>query len=334
MPTIEATKPSVMTAQAILRRVLAHSRRSSIEPGCPEKPCTRCADVHLDHVTRLVAAGRPIEFALPAFPTKSPNPAKVLGIHPDLAEELALRFLADLCRDIEKIYAPGAAVVICSDGRVFEKLIKVSDDVITTYQRGIRELVDRIDPSRLRLFTLEEEWPGLTHDEMRAEVDRRYGESLDELRTTLKSDDHGLATYRGIVRFLLDDVWHEDYRGSRSALQRDCRARAYAVVARSRAWGRLVDQRFPDAVRLSIHPQPCGSPKIGIMLAATDDVWLTPWHAVAVRRDDAVTLMKRAEARAAGARLITVDGRPSHYQFSSAPVPQATRYVTALRCAQ
>lgn len=334
MPPVAATMPSIKTARALLDHVLVYSRRSSVGPRCPDKPCRRCADAHVDHVARLVAAERPIEFALPAFPTKSPNPAKVLGIHPDLAEELALRFLAELCRDIEKIYPPGAAVTICSDGRVFENLIKVSDEVITSYQQGIRELVNQIDPDRLRLFTLEEVWPGLSHDEMRAKIDRLYGEDLEALRATLKADDNGLAAYRGIVRFLLDDLWHDGYHGSRSALQRDCRARAYAVVARSRAWSALLNDRFPDAVRLSIHPQPCGSSKIGIMLAATDDVWLTPWHAVAVRQGDTVTLMKRAEARAAGARLVKVDGRPSHYQLSTAEVPQATRYVTALRCAQ
>ncbi|MCP3798440.1 isocyanide synthase family protein [Allokutzneria sp. A3M-2-11 16] len=303
-------------ARAILGRVLLHQRRSPIGRQCAEAPCPHCADTHLDRVARYVAAGRAVEFVLPAFPTKSPNPAKVLGVRPDLAEELALRFLSELCRDIAKIHEPGAKVVICSDGRVFGQLIRVSDASISTYQDGMRELVDKIDPRHLELFNLDDVCPSHSHDEMRSKIDVEYGESLEELRAEIKADDNALAMYRGIVRFLVEDQWNSAYEGTRSALQRECRARAYGVVGRSRSWGKLLAERFPDAVRLSIHPQPCASEKIGILLASADDVWLTPWHAVAVEQDGGFTLMKREHAEQAGARLVFVDGHPSHYVLS------------------
>ncbi|RZS43055.1 2-isocyano-3-(4-hydroxyphenyl)propanoate synthase [Herbihabitans rhizosphaerae] len=245
--------------RAVLDRVLLHRRSSPIGRQCSETPCARCAAPHLGRVARAVAAGKPIELVLPAFPTKSPNPAKVLGIRPDMAEELALRFLAELCGDIEKIHPPGAKVIICSDGRVFEELIKVPDRDITAYQHGMRELVDKISPDFHQLFNLDDVCPGQSHDQMRAMIDDEFGEPFEEPRAELKADENGLAMYRGIVRFLVEDLWHESFPGSKSALQRDCRKRAYRVVARSRAWGRLLAARFPDAVRLSIHPQPCGS---------------------------------------------------------------------------
>ena len=73
------------------------------------------------------------------------------------------------------------------------------------------------------------------------------------------------------------------------------------MIRRSDAWGALVAEAFPDAVRLSIHPQPEVSEKIGVHLVDTEDAWLTPWHACAVLTPDGARLMKRADAEAAGA---------------------------------
>ncbi|WP_436318709.1 L-tyrosine/L-tryptophan isonitrile synthase family protein [Streptomyces griseofuscus] len=43
-----------------------------------------------------------------------------------------------------------------------------------------------------------------------------------------------------------------DWTGTRSALQRACRQRAYGVIQRGRAWGTLIAEHHPRAVRLSI----------------------------------------------------------------------------------
>lgn len=60
-----------------------------------------------------------IELILPAFPCKSTSLDKVAGTSPDKGEELALRGLFEFVKDIEKIYSPGARVLIVSDGHVF-----------------------------------------------------------------------------------------------------------------------------------------------------------------------------------------------------------------------
>ncbi|GHJ99637.1 hypothetical protein SY2F82_14350 [Streptomyces sp. Y2F8-2] len=93
-----------------------------------------------------------------------------------------------------------------------------------------------------------------------------------------------LALYRGITRFLVEDT--ADWTGTRSALQRACRQRAYGVIQRTRAWGTLIAEHHPRAVRLSIHPQPVGAPKFGIRLLDAPDAWTTPWHSAALRRSD------------------------------------------------
>jgi hypothetical protein len=68
-----------------------------------------------------------IEFALPAFPCKSSNTDKVGGNLPDKGEMLALTTLHNFVQDIEQIYAPGATVLIVSDGHVFSDCSKSSN---------------------------------------------------------------------------------------------------------------------------------------------------------------------------------------------------------------
>lgn len=70
-------------------------------------------------VLDFVAVGKLIEFALPAFPCKSPNPRKVGGCRPDMAEFIALRVLRTFVSDVQKLHAPGATLWIISDGHVF-----------------------------------------------------------------------------------------------------------------------------------------------------------------------------------------------------------------------
>lgn len=77
-------------------------------------------EVFSPRVYRHVAAGRKIPMVLPAFPAKSVNTTdKVLGSYPDLGEELALDRLNDLCTRIQKVYEPGAMVLIATDGACY-----------------------------------------------------------------------------------------------------------------------------------------------------------------------------------------------------------------------
>jgi pyoverdine/dityrosine biosynthesis protein Dit1 len=100
---------------------------------------------------------------------------------------------------------------------------------------------------------------------------------------------------------------------SRTQTRKHARTQAIQVLLRSRAWGRLLASTFPHAVRLSIHPQPAVSDKVGIHLLPTQDAWLTPWHGVALLDRERFRLVKRAEAEELGASAVEVEGRASHY---------------------
>jgi pyoverdine/dityrosine biosynthesis protein Dit1 len=324
---------SELATVEVLRTVLGHQRRTR-DGGCAGPVCLRCMRFHLKSVHQMLEDGKPLEFVLPAFPAKSPNPAKVLSPLPDTAEELALRFLNSLCEKIAEIYPPGARILICSDGRVFSDLIGVPDEHVTDYQHGLDRMIRRIGGEHLGQFTLDDVYPGAGHDEMRRVLDDAYGRNIGALREDVKAGGPTLGLYRGITRFMLEDQQTPDYTGSKAALQRRCRELAYGVISRSKAWGDLIGELFPEAIRLSIHPQPCSAEKIGIQLADTPDMWLTPWHSVAVETDGQFTLMKRAEAVRTGARLVYVAGRPSYYRLPAVEPATATdAEAWCLQCA-
>lgn len=314
------------TARSILAEVMRFRRFSGTSAYCAGPHCPHCLAPHLAKVTSAVALGLPVTFVLPAFPGKSPNLAKVLGPLPDMAERRALKFLQRLCDRIQKSYAPGARVILCSDGRVFSDVVGMRDEDVTAYQKELSNIISEAGLTSISTFNLDELYDGLSFDRMRVQLMEQHGDSIEELRNAVSrggkpektsiDDRESHRLYCGITRFLVEDSTFPGQKRSRTSIQKECRVRAYEVIQRSKAWGDLVEIRFPNAVRLSIHPQTCGDKKLGIRLLEPDH-WLTPWHAVAVDVGDRFILLKRAQAEAVGGSLVHRNGRPSHYLLAN-----------------
>jgi pyoverdine/dityrosine biosynthesis protein Dit1 len=304
-----------------LTRIHRHYPGQSVAPDI-HRDNEILASIQLPKIQSFVEANKPIEFVLPAFPSKSPNPAKVLGRLPDMAEELSLSFLNTFCQRIQRHHPPGAKLKICSDGRVFSDLIRVADHDISAYQSALQHMIARNRADHLDLYNLENFSPPAAHarnfKEMREHLVDEYADPIDTIKQKLTSDQAGTQLYRALTRFLFEDGLTPHYGGSRAALQKDSKTRALSVIQRSWAWGELLADRFPDAIRLSIHPQPATSVKIGVHLMPTLDNWLTPWHGVAVERGGRFTLMKRRDAERSGCRIVMRDQQPSHYAIEPA----------------
>jgi pyoverdine/dityrosine biosynthesis protein Dit1/AcrR family transcriptional regulator len=274
-------------------------RDNRVLPGVAQGLTPASEALHRPHVEALVRAGQPLELVLPAFPAKAPNPKKVLGPLPDLAEARALERLSELLDELQKVYAPGARLIIASDGHVFADLVGVPDAEVDRYRDALLKLVE---DSRVRWFELSTALGDEKPSRLRAHLLEKYAASEEALHARAKSVPAVAAQLDGIHRFLFEDelVLHPEL--TRSQARKQTRARAYEVVRRSEAWGALVAQTFPQALRLSIHPQPDPSVKIGVNLLGVRDPWLTPWHAAAVVSPTGTTLMHRADAEALGAR--------------------------------
>ncbi|KAK3291774.1 pyoverdine/dityrosine biosynthesis protein [Chaetomium fimeti] len=258
-------------------------------------------------VYEFVRRGARVEFCLPAFPCKSSNPDKVVGVVPDRGEQLALQHLDSFIEAIEGIYEPGAKLWIVSDGHVFSDCIGVDDDIVDLYSAELISMyaairkrssgsADRIGfQSLIDMFGLAnstaemQQWHALqlpspevhipTQRTRAAELSRqmllRAGRSNDRLlRARITSgDDHStLKLYRGFSRFMAEDLRLNRHTRhlSRCKLKKLAAKVAFEMLQRNEAYSNLVELFFPHAVRLSIHAHDNAGPKFGIRLFGLD----------------------------------------------------------------
>jgi pyoverdine/dityrosine biosynthesis protein Dit1/AcrR family transcriptional regulator len=296
-------------ARWLLARLMHHRR---LLPGRPEGPPTEEELApHLPLVRAALIEERPLELLLPAFPAKSPNPHKVLGKLPDMGERVALRSLQTLCEELADAHPAGVRVTLCSDGLVFADVVGVTDFEVAAYGAEIDRLLAELP--LLRRFDLAHAFGAATPEEARRRLLAGWGEEEPALLEQARASASLGAQLDGLHRFMFEDGVALSPEVSRTQMRKQTRGKAVQVLLRSRAWGRLLSSCFPRALRLSIHPQPAVSDKLGIHLLPTRDAWLTPWHGVALLESDRFQLVKRSEAEALGAVRVDVEGRGSHY---------------------
>jgi pyoverdine/dityrosine biosynthesis protein Dit1 len=311
----ESDNASHTVAQSIVREVFA-LRKLHREAADTPAQFVEEAKPHVDAIQWVVARGEPITMILPAFPGKSPNRRKTLGVLPDLAEKHALANLAGLCARLGEIYAPGAKLVICSDGYCFSDVVNISDREVKQYLDSLKAYATQHFDGVFGFFDLRDEFRYLDDlTSKREELLIGYGDSIEHIKRQCADDPAMGAMYRGITRFLYEDaVGTERFCTlSNTAVQKMSRSNSYRVIQRSNAWSRLLERTFPNSLRLSIHPQFRVSKKIGIRLVECEDVWLTPWHSVAVCEDGRIVLKKRSEIDETNSVLVFTNGVPCHF---------------------
>lgn len=296
-------------------------------PDGDDSACIGCFEARRARIESFVRKDEGICFVIPAFPAKSPNRTKVLGALPDLGERLALSFLQTLCDYIGHFYAPGARIVICSDGHVFGDVVGVSDAAVTAYRESLAAIIKAENLASLEVYGLDDAFGTMNYPLLRDILERDYSVPLADLKESIREDDATRSLFNGIHRFMFEDAVgvHGD-AVSRTKLRTDSKELAYQTVRRSNAWSRVVGEKFPDAMRLSIHPQAAHSEKFGLQLMRSQDNWLTPWHGVVIDDGTSVSLIKRQDAEKVKATIVWRAGRPSHFvapHLGANPVDEA-----------
>lgn len=314
-----AGQPAARLTRQILALTFRFRRLEQPADPCGTQPCPRCFATHEERLGRYLEAGEPVHFVLPAFPAKSRNPGKVVGPLPDLGERIAIDFLQSFCEQVSHFHAPGARILICSDGHVFSDLLGIPDQDVTDYRTELQRIIDGIGGEAISLYSLDDAFGSTSYDEMRAELVDKFATPLAEIREEVRTDLAARSLFNGMHRFMVEDQAPLYPAMSRTKLKEQCKDLAYQMIQRSRAWGDLVGVEFPDSMRLSIHPQHAHAEKIGFHLIRTRDSWLTPWHGVVVDDGANLTLVKRSQAEVDQASLIWRDGRPSHFVNPNVP---------------
>jgi L-tyrosine isonitrile synthase len=283
-----------------------------------EDPCPPCVDCFLARqakIARFIQQGEEVHFVIPAFPAKSPNKKKVLGALPDLGELMALNFLQSMCDYVGYFYSPGARVTICSDGHVFSDVVGVTDNAVTAYRESLMACIKAANLTSLDLFGLDDAFGSSDYPRLREILERDYAVSLHDLRNSVRTDAAARSMFNGIHRFMYEDALARGQNdgSSKTKLRNESKDAALETIRRSNAWSRVVAEQFPEAIRLSIHPQPPHSEKFGLRLMPTRDGWLTPWHGVVLDDGNTRYLAKRWDAEKLGASIVWRNGLPSHF---------------------
>ncbi len=242
----------------------------------------------------------------------------------------ALFRLDELCRAIEMLHAPGAEVILCSDGRVFADVVGVSDGAVNAYRDGIAATLDRYALRSLRLYCLEDAYGAGDPSVLRRALVEEFAVTADALAEEIAHSDARRAMFNGIHRFLFEDAVAVPTGASRTSARQATKPFAYETVRRSDAWSRLVAERFPDSVRLSIHPQPVGGEKIPVRLLPSDERWATPWHRSVAWDGARLRLERRETLEKAGATLErTAEGWSYWSTAPGRPAPTDPRRLAA-----
>lgn len=338
------------TSQCILDIIFRY--KSPIPKDTPDRS-DEGAIKALSIIYKDVKAHQPVRMVLPAFPFKSPNTqSKVLGTIPDKAEEMALAHLNGLCAAIQDVYEPGARLVVVSDGMVYNgnvtiqslvcivmltrsDLLGVPDHVVWNYGQRLRTIT-KVRKYRNIEFARLKDLLGFESGEGELD-DMSYAAIASTLRSKLMSkytcancigtkwessprDANKELTYRGYLKFLELDLVSTYPIGAdrtKSRFKRGVQAIAKCMLKRGDAFARAVRDRFPDHVRLSIHPS-TGEDKISINILPVSQT-LTPWHnTVAFKTDGTMLAGNRSMFETMEEmELVYEAGEPSYFRERS-----------------
>ncbi|KAI0535809.1 Clavaminate synthase-like protein [Xylaria digitata] len=272
----------------------------------------------------------PIEFVIPAFPFKSSNRSKkVLGPLPDEAERLSLAHLNGLCLAIKDATNSDTFLTIVSDGITYNDILDVSDQEVWRYGQELRKMAEKNDCRCIRFAricdlvgaghnseTLDEELYLAKVSEYRSLLEANTPSGFDVL-DAITNDPDISKTYKGYKKFLMSERDDRTSR-SRSQTERENSGIAKAMIVRGKAFAETVKYKYPDFIRLSIHPSN-DSHKISItMLPQDNEIVMTPWHGAVVRSADGSVSMSHAILIPAMTHdIVYADGRPSYFRERS-----------------
>lgn len=265
-------------------------------------------------IKALIRYNKPIHFILPAFPAKSPNREKTLSSLPDYGELIALQKLNTICENIQNIYTPGAYVTICSDGRVFNDVVGVSDEDLASYKTSIKALSEK-KFTHLKHYCLDDAYPMLTNEERRTTLINTFAPSIEQIKKLIAEDSSQKLMFNGMHRFLKDDLVAKYPEKSKNFVSEKAKEATYEVMRRSKAWDALLSTVFDDVVRLSIHPYPLENAKFSIQFLSGDNHWATPWHNVVLKINHQLVLVKHKIAKELGASLKFFEGSYGYYEI-------------------
>ncbi len=265
----------------------------------------------MEKISYYTNASKPIEFVMLGYPMKSQNARdKVLGVLPDYGEQASMDNFAAFNLAVQKEYAPGIKLTIISDGYVFNDVLQASDKVVAAYEE---QTVDMARVAPVQWYNLTDFYNRRqTVSSMRDKLLSQFGVTNDQLEQRVLFDPDVNALYRGMIKFMEQDLSIHKY-DSNNQLHKAAKRTAREMMLRNEAYSQLVASEFGDYIRLSMHTT-TNVKKFGFQLVPGANSHHSPWHSVVVKNGGELSTMHKKDAEAAGYQLVYKEGRPYYFE--------------------
>lgn len=272
-------------------------------------------DVLRNKIAAYVAKHTAIDFVMLGFPFKSTNIRdKVIGILPDLGEELTLKNFAKFNEDIKTVYNAGVQLHVVSDGFIFNDVLNVEDKIVYGYKEVS---VDMGKNSPVSWYDLNDFYSGDNLVSKREKVVDQFGITEEKLQQEILFNPDFNYLYNGMIRFMEEELAMNTYP-SRNQLHKAAKKLTREMMFRNEAYSNLVREEFSSMVRLSMHPSVNNGAKYSFQLIPSPKAYHSAWHcAIAVGESGELETVHRKDAEQAGYELVYQSGRPYYFSIKN-----------------
>lgn len=327
-----------------IAKILNSHKTQHAKFPCIDTECPACNGAIQNRILPFIQQNKTIQMTMAGFPFKATSKNKCISESPDMAEVISLKFLNSIITDIKKDYEPGAKLTIFNDGLMFTPIVvNPNDRQAMRYIKNIKGIINHIGAAdNIEIKSITDFYTNLHTG--REDILKRYPHDLCEIKQNAcdpNNKEVDLEYYTGSKKFAtekmagledgeLEEIIIERYKGKPdepNGIQYQCYISeiescangklgknkkeklagdiACDSIRRAKAWGAFIEEQQPNAIRLSSHPQPCGSSKLGIYLTKDHNNWGTPWQLTAIDIGNGEFILgKRQEADNLGFELI------------------------------
>ncbi len=220
-------------------------------------------------IKNYITDNKAIEFVLPAFPGKSPNENSSFDGRFGYEENYSINVMRKMLNEIGCIYKYGAKFIIVHDGHLFSDLnITRSDEELSNYIKDFRNAID----DRIVSVSLKDLMNCTNYDDARKKFNEIYVKALDGKSLSGKLIEKEILFTRIEFRNQISK-----YGDSSSHLQVIAKRIAKQSLLKKKALGMCIEEKYPCAIRLSIHYQDKDSQKLGFKFIDKAINFGSPW---------------------------------------------------------
>lgn len=263
-------------------------------------------------ISSFVEKDEVIDFVMLGFPFKSTNKRdKVIGDMPDMAEQLTIENFSNFNNKVKEVYSPGVKIHMVSDGYVFNDILNTHNSIVAMYEEMSKDMIGNTPIEWYKLSDFYSKKKSLS--ESREKLIEHFGISGDQLEQRILMSPDVNFLYRGMVRFMEEEMIVRDYP-SNSQLHKDAKRIARQMMFRNEAYSALVRAEFSNMIRISMHPSVNDGSKYSFKLIAGDRSKHSAWHCAIVIDQSGVMTIHKKDAEINHNKLIYEDGRPYYYE--------------------